>query len=169
MAVGQSAAGRGHCVGQRVGGRRQVDVSGGTTDFAECLSKQAGGTRSTGLFGIDVDGPVDRHDEVVPGSGGGHVQESDGLGILESAVDLVGCLEAWSLDACSDADLDRSGAVHQEIDTPVGPRRSGRHAGQDGDGELQALGSVDGQYPDRSVVDLREDGLCDPTLLVGLG
>ena len=98
---------------------------GGTTGTVERLGEQAPRPGPTGLVVIDVCGPVDRHDEVVASPGGGYVQEPDGLGILEPAVDCVSGPESGCLDAFPDADLDRPVGVDEELNTPVGPRVCG--------------------------------------------
>ena len=59
--------------------------------------------------------------------------------------------------------------VEEELGVAVGSGQLSGHARQDGDGELQALGAVDGQDADGIVVDLGKHGLGDPAVVVGQG
>ena len=154
--------------------RGQVGVVDFVTELVESLGQPTAVTGAFGPVGVDVGSPVDRDDEVIACTGGGDVEKTHGFGVLEPAMGLVSLLEAGGLDrgdagfhvALTDSGLQRASVASEESWPCVLPGLRARHAGEDGDRELQSLRAVDGEDPYRIVIDLGEHGLGDTTLLV---
>ena len=108
---------------------------------------------------------VQRHDEVVAGSGAGDVEQPDALVVAHLLVDRLPLLELVGADVLAEAGSRRRRRREHHLGRRRPAPRAGRHARHDRDRELEALGRVDGHDAHGVVVGLGQHRLGDPGAL----